>query len=258
MGTFLFDKIIFGPVKSRRLGNSLGINLLPTDFKICNFNCIYCECGWTLLKNKKFQFINAEDYSGLVSKELKRISENNIQVDTITFAGNGEPTMHPDFDKIIEITIRNRDIYFPKAKIAVLSNSTLIGKSKVFEALQKIELNILKLDSGIFNTIKILNGPPANFTLEKLTENLKQFKGNFIMQTMFIRGEYNGKTVDNTSETEIEKWLDIVKTTKPKLVMIYTIRRDTPVNTLFPVQEEELKRISILVKEAGFKSEISS
>lgn len=243
-------------MNSRRLGNSLGINLLPTDCKICNFNCIYCECGWTF-KQSSVKLLDAEKIEQELKKKLQELKAKKIPVDTITFAGNGEPTMHPEFDKIIDFTIRLRNEYFPKAKVAVLSNATLIDRKNVFEALKKVEMNILKLDSAYEETIKVLNNPPKDFSLEKTLENMKKFNGDFILQTMFVKGNYEGKNIDNTHPTEIKSWLKVVKELHPKMVMIYTIRRDTPINTLEVVPKEKLIAISKMVKDLKIDVSVS-
>jgi wyosine [tRNA(Phe)-imidazoG37] synthetase (radical SAM superfamily) len=259
MATFLFDKIIFGPVKSRRLGISLGINLLPNDSKLCNFNCIYCEWGWTPEKKD----LKAEFHPGAVVKQkldekLSDMLKNGETLDVITYAGNGEPTMHPEFPEIIEDSIELRNKYFPKAKVAVLSNATLIHKPKIVEALKKVDDNILKLDSGIDETVRLMNNPLGFYRIENVVKNMKQFDGRFILQTMFVKGEYEGKKVDNTTDEELSAWLKLVKEVNPQLVMIYTIARDTPSPDLVKVSYDELKSISRILENEGFKVQISA
>jgi len=258
MPVFLFDEIIFGPVKSRRLGVSLGINLLPLDYKYCNFDCIYCECGRTYKdKFKGKRFHDRKDVKQKLEQVLSDMKQNNNPPDVITLAGNGEPTIHPDFEAIIDDTIEIRNKYFPKARIAVLSNATLIQNKSVFRALNKVDDNILKLDSAFDETIKFLNNPPSNFTVKKLVENLKTFKGNLIIQTMFLAGTYQGKPVDNTNDAEIGAWIKLLKKIKPKQVMIYTIERDTPSKGLRKVTPEKLHAIAGRVKVAGFDVQVS-
>jgi len=259
MATFLFDKIIFGPVKSRRLGVSLGINLLPNDSKLCNFNCIYCECGWTPgKKDLKAEFHPRELVKQKLDEKLSEMLENGEAPDVITYAGNGEPTMHPDFPGIIDDSIELRNKYFPKAKIAVLSNATLIHKPKIAEALKKVDDNILKLDSGIDETVKLLNNPLGFYRIENVVQSMKQFNGKFILQTMFVKGEYEGKKVDNTTEEELSAWLKLVKEVNPQLVMIYTIARDTPSPDLVKVSYEELASIGKRLEKEGFEVQISA
>jgi len=187
-----------------------------------------------------------------------QMAKENIRPDVITFAGNGEPTLHPQFEGIIDDTIELRNKYVPDAKISVLSNGMHIGKESVFNALKKVENNILKLDSAILDTVKLIDCPASpNYSIEKQIELLKKFDGNFIMQTMFLRGSHNGKTVDNTTEEEISAWLDAVEETHPKEVMIYTIDRETPEKNLEKVPLEELKEIGKRVEKLGIKTIIS-
>lgn len=258
MATFLFDKIIFGPVKSRRLGISLGINLLPTDSKLCNFNCIYCECGWTPGKKElKVSYHSRELVAQRLEETLQNMLKQQMPLDVITYAGNGEPTMHPDFEKIIDDTIQLRDIYFPKARIAVLTNATLLHKKEVVRALKKIKDNILKLDSVFTETIELINKPLGMLKIEKLIEQLKSFDGNLIIQTMFVRGHFNGKVVDNTTEKELSAWMSALHEIKPKQVMIYTIARDTPSPDLVKVSLEDLNKIRDRLEREGFNVQVS-
>jgi len=259
MPVFLFDEIIFGPVKSRRLGVSLGINLLPLDYKYCNFDCIYCECGRTFKdKFKGKQFHSRKEVKKRLEGVLLKMKAENNPPDVITFAGNGEPTIHPEFEGIIEDTIEIRDAFFPNARIAVLSNATLIHKKSVFKALNKVDDNILKLDSAFDKTVKFMNNPAPGFSVKKLTENLKKFNGNLIIQTMFLSGNYKGKPADNTSNKEVDAWIELLKEIKPKQVMIYTIERDTPSPGLKKVTPEKLHGIANKVKAAGFDVQVST
>jgi wyosine [tRNA(Phe)-imidazoG37] synthetase (radical SAM superfamily) len=258
MPVFLFDKIIFGPVRSRRLGISLGINLLPLDSKLCNFNCIYCECGWTQgERQKKVIFHPRELVAKELEKNLEEMCNNADDLDVITYAGNGEPTMHPDFEGIIEDTVKIRDKYFPGVKIAVLSNATLIHKESVYRALNRVDDNILKLDSAIPETIKLINDPCGYFKVEELIKNLDKFKGRLNIQTMFLRGTYNGQTVDNTTTEELDALIEALHIIKPKQVMIYSIARDTPAPDLKIVGPYELEKIGQRFEKEGFKVHIS-
>lgn len=258
MSTFLFDQIIFGPVKSRRLGVSLGVNLLPTDSKVCSFDCIYCECGWTPKKREKKAVLPER---GLVKREMQekltQMIELNELPDVITFAGNGEPTLHPEFDGIIDDTIELRNQLAPNARIAVLSNATMLHKPSVIRALLKVEDNIQKLDSGIEETIRKIDCPAANFNLKNVVENLKLFGGKVIVQTLFLRGNFKNEIVDNTTEEELSAWLKLVAEIKPSQIMIYTIDRDTPATGLEKVKLVELERIAAQVRELGFKVQVS-
>lgn len=259
MATFLFDNIIFGPVKSRRLGVSLGINLLPETKKLCNFNCIYCECGWTPDSSKtESRLPSREEVYNALDIKLNELKQLNRAPDVITFAGNGEPTLHPDFPGIIDDSIELRDRYFPGTAIAVLSNSTTITVPRIREALLKIEKNILKLDSAFDLTVATHNQPRVNIRVAELIENLRGFRGQLLIQTLFIRGTFNGKVVDNTTREELEAWLKAIDIIKPYEVMIYTISRDTPDGGhLQKVPADELKRIAGMVKKLGIKTQVS-
>ena len=258
MSTFLFDQIIFGPVKSRRLGVSLGVNLLPTDSKVCSFNCIYCECGWTPKKREQKAVLpTREIVRKKMEEKLTEMVESNELPDVITFAGNGEPTLHPDFEEIIDDTIELRDRLTPNARIAVLSNATRLHKASVIRALLKVEDNIQKLDSAFEETIQRIDCPVSNFKLENVVENLKLFKGKVIIQTLFLRGSFNGEIIDNTTEEELAEWLKLVTEIKPSQVMIYTIDRDTPASGLEKVKIDELQKIAYRVRAVGFDVQVS-
>jgi len=256
MGTFLFDSIVFGPVKSRRLGVSLGINLLPTNQKICSFDCIYCECGWTTSMST-LDFPTANQVGQSLESKLIEMNKSGELPDVITFAGNGEPTLHPDFPTIIDTTIALRNKYCPSAKIAVLSNSTLIHDTNIFESLLKVDQNILKLDSVFPDTIEILNQPLFKLDLENLISNLKRFSGRCTIQTLFVKGTFRGKTIDNTTAAEVEAWLKAIQEIKPKDVMIYTIARETPTDTLHKIPLYTLQSIARKVEKLGFKTQVS-
>ncbi len=259
MATFLFDKIIFGPVKSRRLGISLGINLLPSTRKVCNFNCIYCECGWTKnTGNPPGLLPSREEVYNALDSKLSEMKENRQPPDVITYAGNGEPTLHPEFAGIIDDSIVLRNRYFPEAKITVLSNSTAITKPAIKAALLKVDMNILKLDSAFDLTIKKHNQPTVNVKVDELIENLKGFNGRLIIQTLFLRGIHDGKIIDNTSPAEIDAWLNAIEKIRPAEVMIYTISRDTPEGEqLSRVPVADLKRIASRVKQLGIATLVS-
>jgi wyosine [tRNA(Phe)-imidazoG37] synthetase (radical SAM superfamily) len=259
MPTFLFDKIIFGPVKSRRLGVSLGINLLPTNVKVCSFDCVYCECGRNPKKYEEKAVLPARiEVQQKLKEKLEEMKAENQLPDVITFAGNGEPTLHPEFGRIIDDTIDLRNQLTPNARIAVLSNATMIHKTEVFHALLKVEDNIQKLDSAFEETIQLLDCPNKNFSLQKTVEQLTSFQGKVIIQTLFVRGSYKGQTVDNTTEKEISAWIELLKKIKPSQVMIYTIARDTPVDTLQKVSVKDLNSIAIQVENAGFSVQVSA
>ena len=255
--TSLYDNIIFGPIKSRRLGLSLGVNLLPIESKLCNFNCIYCECGWNEEHEGKKRFNSRDDVRTMLRSTLSRMVEDGTPPDVITFAGNGEPTMHPDFEQIIDDTIALRDELCPSAKVSVLSNATQIGREDVVRALLRVDNNILKLDSAFDSTVQIINKPVGNYSVARIVELMKQFESNMILQTMFLRGEYMGTHIDNTSEQGVQAWLELVKEIAPKKVMVYSIDRDTPCQTLEKVSKEELSKIASRVEALGFECSVA-
>lgn len=258
MATFLFDKIIFGPVKSRRLGVSLGINLLPVDSKLCSFDCIYCECGWTPRKREKKAELPARStVAQNLGKKLQLMKDTGKLPDVITFAGNGEPTLHPEFAGIIDDTIMLRNQLAPACKIAVLSNSTMIHREQVFQALLKVDDNILKLDSAIPETIGLLDCPMGDFHPGKVIGQLARFGQKAIIQTMFVRGTHKGLTIDNTTEKELNAWMAAIKKIGPRQVMIYTIARDTAAEGLVKVPLKELNKIAGLIREAGIDVQVS-
>jgi wyosine [tRNA(Phe)-imidazoG37] synthetase (radical SAM superfamily) len=255
--TILFNDIVFGPVKSRRFGVSLGMNLLPVDFKYCTFNCVYCECGWTFQSSaQKITLPSREQVFQALERRLQEMKEKGIRPDHITFAGNGEPTVHPDFHKIIDDTIKLRDRIFPDTEITVLSNASQIHKKKVFDALNKIENNVLKLDSVFEGTFQKINQPAPGLQLKSIIENIKKFDGNQIIQTLFIRGTFQGQTLDNTTEKEIQAWLSVLQDIGPKYVMIYPIERDTPINTLEKIPKVELEHIAQRVEKVGISIKV--
>jgi wyosine [tRNA(Phe)-imidazoG37] synthetase (radical SAM superfamily) len=257
MSTILFDRLVFGPVYSRRLGISLGINLLPVDSKYCNFNCIYCECGWTKNGGKnKLVLPKRTDLKQLLSEKLQELRGTIHEPDAITFAGNGEPTIHPDFAAIIDDTLAVRDKFSPHTRISVLSNASMLHKQAIRKALEKVDQNILKLDTGIQSTFELLNQSQGNLTVAKLVKQLVAFEGKLIIQTLFVRGTYNGHYIDNTTSEEIAAWLPLVKRINPEYVMIYPIDRGTPVKELEKIPAKELESIADKVNGEGIKTEV--
>lgn len=258
MSTILFNQIVFGPVHSRRLGISLGINLLPVDGKFCSFNCIYCECGLNEEHRTNSALPSREEVKKALEEKLMSMQSEGVTPDYITFSGNGEPTMHPAFAAIIDDTIALREHFFPHTKIAVLSNATMLHKEDVFAALNKVDDNILKLDSVLDSRIQQLDAPNSpSFTFDSLLKGLIRFNGNLIIQTIFLRGEYKGESIDNTTEEEITGWLEALKQIKPKKVMVYTIARETPVKELRKVSKEELEKIATRARQEGFDVQVS-
>lgn len=257
MSGFLFDEIIFGPVKSRRFGVSLGVNLLPETMKYCTFNCIYCECGLTDAdQDKKARIPSATQITEALEERFAALSGEGLAPDNITFAGNGEPTIHPGFAEIVDRTIELRDLYFPKALITVLSNSTRLHIAKVKEALLKLDNNVLKLDAGSQEMFDRINRPLSPVKLESIVGQLAGFSGNLTIQTLFVRGSVNGNLIDNTSEVEINLWIGHLVKIKPKLVMLYSIDRGTPEKGLEKIRASELHRIAERLSSLGIPSEV--
>lgn len=251
----LFDSIVYGPIHSRRLGVSLGMNLMPTTAKLCTFDCVYCECGWNQPVAHPVLPTRVQVREALNTK----LSTLNLQLDVITFSGNGEPTLHPDFLGIIHDTCALRDQYCPQAKISVLSNSTQLGRKDVVEALRLCDNRILKLDSAIDTTMRLIDKPVnPNLTVEQIAQWLALFDGDFTLQTCFLRGEYNSQIIDNTTPDELSAWYNIVDRLHPKQVMIYVIDRATPLQTLSKVPAAEMEAIAAPLREKGYNVIVSA
>lgn len=256
MATKLYDDIIFGPVRSRRLGLSLGVNLLPVDSKLCSFNCIYCECGWTEAGHKP-RFNKREDVSRLLTSKLFEMVNAGNPPDVITFAGNGEPTMHPDFEQIVDDVIKIRDNYAPNAKVSVLTNGSMLSHDSVRNALMKVDNNIVKLDSAFDETVQLIDKPQPGYSVAETVRLMKLFNGELIVQTMFLKGEFEGRQVDNTTGIEVSSWLELIKEIKPRQVMIYTIDRDTPAPNLEKVYLDTLEDIAARVRALGIECSVA-
>jgi len=258
VSTILFDSIVFGPVHSRRLGISLGLNLLPNDAKLCNYNCVYCECGASNLKptNARKLFHPAAQIKSELESRLEQLLTEGKHIDSITFAGNGEPTLHPDFPEIMNFTHHLRDRYFPKTQIALLSNATRAHIPAILEAILRADNCMLKLDTGIESTYRRLNRPPDDFTLDRLMRNLSLFHGNMKIQSMFVKGIVNGEPIDNSSAEEVDAWLKKILELKPLYTVIYSIERGTAVGTLEKISQETLHAIADRLTKAGLKAEV--
>ena len=235
----------------------MGINLLPADGKRCTFDCIYCECGFNKDFRPHLPLPTREEVRAALEARLKGMQANGPAPDVLTFAGNGEPTLHPHFPEIIEDTRALRDRYFPEAKISVLSNSTQVFRPEVFEALKRVDNNILKLDTVDGDYIRLVDRPSGHYEVDRLVERLKAFEGKVIIQTMFMKGSFEGKDVDNTSDRFVEPWLKAVKEIGPSQVMIYTIDRETPDHDLRKATHEELDRIAACVRREGLAVSVS-
>ena len=251
----LFDSIVYGPIRSRRLGVSLGVNLMPTTAKLCTFDCVYCECGWNQPVSHP-QLPTREQVRDALESQLLTL---DVQPDVITFSGNGEPTLHPEFLGIIQDTCALRDQYCPNAKVSVLSNSTQLGRKDVVEALLLCDNRILKLDSAIDTTMQLIDKPVnQHLTVAQIVQWLSLFEGNFTLQTCFLRGEYEGRVIDNTTREELDAWYQAVNILHPKQVMIYVIDRATPLQTLSKVPAEEMEAIAAPLREKGIDVIVSA
>ena len=250
----LFSSIVYGPIRSRRLGVSLGINLMPTDAKLCTFDCVYCECGWNQPVSRP-QLPTREQVREALHSQLSTL---NSPLDVITFSGNGEPTLHPDFLGIIQDTCELRAQYCPQAKISVLSNSTQLSREDVVEALRLCDNRILKLDSAITSTMRLIDKPVnPNLTVEDVISRLARFDGDFTLQTCFLTGEYQGQRIDNTTPEELEAWYQVIDILRPRQVMIYVIDRETPLKTLSKVPAEKMQQIAAPLRAKGIDVVVS-
>ena len=247
MSTVIYPSPIFGPIHSRRLGLSLGINLLPADGKVCSFDCVYCECGFNEDHRPHLPMPTREAVAEALEKKLQAMTDEGRLPDVLTFAGNGEPTCHPRVPEIIDDTIRLRDRYCPEAKVSVLSNSTMIHRPEVHDALMRVDNNILKLDTVNSAFIKKVDRPTGTYDVELIVRRLKAFCGHVIIQTMFLKGD----DIDNTTDDYVNPWLEAVKDIAPQQVMIYTIDRETPDHSLRKATHEELDAIRDRVIAAG-------
>ena len=255
--TALYNDIIFGPIHSRRLGLSLGVNLLPPESKLCSFDCIYCECGWNADHPGRRRFNDRAEVARLLGDTLRRMAAAGTPPAVNTFAGNGAPTLHPEFEAVIDDTIALRDALCPSARVSVLSNATQLGREDVRRALLRVDNNILKLDSAFDATARRINGPAGNYGIAEVVRGMKRFDGRLIVQTMFLRGTYEGERIDNTTEEEVTAWLRLIGEIRPRQVMVYSLDRDTPCPTLEKVGRDELLRIAARVEALGIPCSVA-
>ena len=246
------EKVVFGPIRSRRLGSSLGINLLPENGKICTFDCIYCECGWNKDGCNDTKLPSAEKVRKALVSKLQQCQAEGVTIDSITFSGDGEPTINPEFPQIIDDTIRLRNQYYPNSKITVLSNATMVHKPEVFNALRKVDNPTMKIDAPTNELIEKINHPAPGYDICRVVEALKQFNGNFILQTMFLKS----KDFDSSSPDVLNGWMDIVRLLKPREVMVYTIDRPTPEEGLQKFTVEEMRALVQPLIDEGFLIQI--
>lgn len=247
-----FDDIVFGPIISRRLGSSLGVNILPSKGKLCNFDCVYCECGWNKDGVADRRFPTYEEIVSAFEEKMSSLSAEGTRVDSITFSGNGEPTMHPDFPKIVDAVLECRDRFFPHAKVSVLSNAFLVARPSVAEALKRVDNPILKIDASSDELVRLINKPVGSYHLDDIVHALRGFEGNFILQTMFLRSP----DFDTATGEALQKWMDIVRDLRPREIMVYTIDRETPDKSLGKYTVEEMTAFVQPLLDEGYKIQI--
>ena len=252
----VFPSPVFGPVRSRRLGVSLGINLMPADGKLCTFDCIYCECGFNADHRPHRPRPTRREVAEALERQLQKMADEGTPPDVLTFAGNGEPTAHPEFAAIVDDTLALRDRYFPQAQVSVLSNSTMLHRPDVVGALRKVDNNILKLDTVSDDYVRRVDRPAAAFSAAKVVDALAAFAGHVVVQTLFMGGEHDGRSVDNTGEEYVDPWIEALRRIRPQKVMVYTIDRETPAPHLRKASPETLDAIAERVREAGFEVEV--
>lgn len=255
--TIIYPSPIFGPVHSRRLGVSLGINLLPGDGKCCSFDCIYCECGFNRDFRPTHPLPTREEVRTALEAQLQKMTAEGPTPDVFTFAGNGEPTLNPAFPEIIADTLELRDRYFPNAKVSVLTNATQILRPSVFDALCRVDNNICKLDTIDGDYISLVDVPNGKYDVAAIIDRLCEFKGRCIIQTMFMNGEYQGKSVSNVSDSFVTPWLEALRRIQPRQVMIYTIDRETPAQGLLKATHAELDSIADRVRAIGLDCSVA-
>lgn len=247
-----FDEIVFGPIFSRRLGSSLGVNLLPSKGKLCNFDCVYCECGWNKDGRGDNRFPELSEIEQALEEKISKAASEGMTVDSVTFSGNGEPTLHPKFPEVIDVTLRLRDRYFPDAKVSVLSNATMIGRKAVAEALMRVDNPILKIDASSDELVRKINKPVGSYSLDEIVDDLRKFEGRFILQTMFLRSP----EFDTASPEALAAWMDIVRELKPREVMVYTIDRETPDKSLEKYTVEQMREMVRPLIDEGYSIQI--
>lgn len=246
------EKIVFGPIFSRRLGSSLGINLLPERGKFCNFDCIYCECGWNKDGLEDKHIPKAEDLRKALEAKLEECKANGVKIDSVTFSGDGEPTLNPDFAEIIDITLELRDRYYPDSVVSVLSNATMAWRDDVFNALRKVDNPIMKIDAPTAALAAKINRPQGRYDVEEIVRSLERFEGDFVLQTMFLRAP----DFDSSAPEVLGPWMDIVRRLRPREIMAYTIDRETPMQGLGKITADEMAALLKPLADEGFKIQI--
>ena len=246
------EELMFGPIHSRRLGSSLGINLLPTKGKLCNFDCVYCECGWNKDGREDKRLPSAAELRQALDAKLNTCRQDAVQIDSITFSGDGEPTLNPDFARIIDITLDLRDKYFPDAKVSVLSNATRVSRQDVFEALRKVDNPILKIDAPSDELAGLINQPQGEYHVDDIVAGLMRFEGDFVLQTMFLRSS----EFDSSSPEVLNGWMDIVRRLRPREIMVYTLDREAPAKDLVKFSADEMRSLVKPLVDEGFSIQV--
>lgn len=247
-----FHNIAFGPIHSRRLGSSLGINLLPENGKLCNFDCVYCECGWNKDGTGDRSMPGVEDVAVSLENKLRECADREVHIDSITFSGHGEPTLNPHFPEIIDRTLELRDRFYPHAKVSVLSNATTVTDGRIFNALRKVDNPIMKLDASTDGGVAVVNRPSGHYDIGRIISGLAGFDGDFVLQTMFFRSP----SFDTSAQANLCGWMDIVRRLKPREIMVYTLDRETPEKDLVKFPVEEMERLVRPLCEEGFHVQI--
>lgn len=246
----LRETTVFGPIFSRRLGSSLGINLLPQQGKVCNFDCIYCECGWNKDGLGDRTLPSAQDVKEALEAKLASCAKEGTPIDSITFSGDGEPTLNPQFPEIVDITLALRDRFYPKAKVSVLTNATRCGEEPVFQALRKVDNPILKLDAPTDQQAAIVNRPVGTYHVKDIVAWMSRFDGDFVLQTMFLKGK------GWASEDWVSAWMDIVRVLRPREIQVYTVDRETPMKGLLKYTPEQMRSLVQPLINEGFNIQI--
>lgn len=250
----LREKIVFGPIFSRRLGSSLGINLLPENGKLCNFDCIYCECGWNKDGRGDHVIPTAVQVRSALEDKLSSCMLEGVAIDSITFSGDGEPTLNPEFPRIIDDTLALRDIFYPAAKVSVLSNATRVMVPEILAALRKVDNPIMKIDAPTNELISRINRPAPGYDVERVIEGLRGFEGDFVLQTMFLKSS----DFDSSSPEVLDGWFRIVRDLRPREIMVYTIDRPTPQQGLQKFTEARMRELVQPLVAEGFKIQIKA
>lgn len=252
VSAMLREETVFGPIHSRRLGSSLGINLLPVNGKICSFDCIYCECGWNRDGKDDKRLPSAAEVRSALQDKLSSLMLEGVRIDSITFSGDGEPTLNPEFPRIIDDTLRLRDVFYPDAKVSVLSNATRVHVPEVFEALRKVDNPIMKIDAPTDELVRLIDNPAPGYSLARTIEALRRFEGDFVLQTMFLRSP----DFDSSSPEVLDGWKAIVRDLRPRKIMVYTIDRPTPMQGLEKFSVELMRSLVSDLIEEGFNIDI--